>query len=234
MRQFIEVVRRTCWAWMMFSAVAGAASALFVDAETDAEEVTISAAARVLPPPRNYEFPIRQSYRYSAEWHLLSAGKVQLSMESSEQGRHAVVLADSAGVVNFLFAVHDHFRTTINPHTFCSLAVSKHTEEGSRRRNTEVRFDYSRRKSILHENNLKTGQIKDAQHDIPGCVTDVMSGFYYLGSLPLVPAAIFVFPVNDGGATSEITATVEAREQVNTPAGRKNATSLASETSKCW
>jgi len=50
-------------------------------------------------------------------------------------------------------------------------------------------------------------------------VTDVMSGFYYVGSLPLTQGANYVFPLNDGGPTGEITATVEGREQIKTPAG---------------
>jgi hypothetical protein len=121
--------------------------------------------------------------------------------------------------VNLLFAVHDQFRTTINPHSFCSLSISKQTQEGSRRRQTEVRFDYLRGKSLLQEKDLRTGGVKHVEHAIPSCVTDAMSGFYYVASLPLSTGATYVFPVNDGGPTGEITATVEGREQLKIPAG---------------
>lgn len=179
----------------------------------------ISPAARILPPSQHYRFPAHQMYFYNAEWHLLSAGTATLAMQSSPEGQHAVMTADTSGFINLLFAVHDKFRTTINPNNFCSLAVSKSTQEGSRRRETEVHFDYARLKSLLQEKDLRTGAVKHVEHPIPACVTDVMSGFYYVGSLPLAPGQRFVFPVNDGGATGEITATVEAREQVKTPAG---------------
>ena len=179
----------------------------------------ISSAARIVPPSQHYRFPAHQTYFYNADWHLLSAGTASLAMESSPAGQHAVLTADTSGFINLLFAVHDKFRTTINPRNFCSLAVSKSTEEGSRRRETEVHFDYARLKSLLQEKDLKTGAVKHVEHPIPGCVTDVMSGFYYVGSLPLAPGQSFVFPLNDGGATGEITATVEAREQVKTPVG---------------
>ncbi len=179
----------------------------------------ISPAARILPPSQRFRFPAHQRYFYSADWHLLSAGTATLAMESSPQGQHAVMTADTSGFVNVLFAVHDKFRTTINPRNFCSLAVSKNTQEGSRRRETEVHFDYAHGKSLLQEKDLNTGAMKHVEHPIPGCVTDVMSGFYYVGSLPLAPGQSFVFPLNDGGATGEITATVEAREQVKTQAG---------------
>ncbi|HEY6939368.1 MAG TPA: DUF3108 domain-containing protein [Terriglobales bacterium] len=179
----------------------------------------ISPAARILPPSQHYRFPAHLVYFYNADWHLLSAGTATLAMESSPEGQHAVMTADTSGFINLLFAVHDKFRTTINPRNFCSLAVSKSTQEGSRRRETEVHFDYARLKSLLQEKDIRTGAVKHVEHPIPGCVTDVMSGFYYVGSLPLAPGQSFVFPVNDGGATGEITATVEAREQVKTPAG---------------
>ncbi len=178
-----------------------------------------SPAARILPPSARYRFPAHQTYFYNADWHLVNAGTARVTMESSTDGQHAVVTADTSGFVNLLFAVHDQFRTTINPRTFCSLAVSKQTQEGSRRRQTEVHFDYAHGKSLLQEKDLKTGAVKHLEHLIPPCVTDVMSSFYYVSSLPLSPGQSFVFPLNDGGPTGEITATVEGREQVKTPAG---------------
>jgi uncharacterized protein DUF3108 len=203
----------------------GTASVLAGSAETphpaaDVKSVLdISPAARILPPSQHYRFPAHQMYFYNADWHLLSAGTATLAMQSSPEGQHAVMTADTSGFINLLFAVHDKFRTTINPRNFCSLAVSKSTQEGSRQRETEVHFDYTHRKSMLQEKDLRTGAVKHVEHPIPACVTDVMSGFYYVGSLPLAPGESFVFPINDGGATGEITATVEGHEQVKTAAG---------------
>lgn len=179
----------------------------------------ISPAARILPPSKSYRFPLHQAYFYNADWHLMNAGTAKLTMESSPQGEHAVVAADTSGFVNLLFAVHDQFRTTINPRNFCSLNLSKRTHEGSRRRETEVRFDYAQGKSLLQEKDLKTGAVKHVEHPIPACVTDVMSSFYYVSSLSLTPGQSYIFPLNDGGPTGEITATVEGKEQVKTPAG---------------
>jgi hypothetical protein len=50
-------------------------------------------------------------------------------------------------------------------------------------------------------------------------VTDVISGFYYLASLPLQSGNTYVFPISDGGKTTQVTAQVGAREQVKVPAG---------------
>jgi hypothetical protein len=74
-------------------------------------------------------------------------------------------------------------------------------------------------KSVLDEKNLKTGEPKHEENDIPSCVTDVLSGFYYLASLPLEPGNVYTFPVNDGGKTTQVEAHVEAHERLKVPAG---------------
>jgi hypothetical protein len=182
---------------------------------------TISAApsARIVPPPQNYTFPDGQTYVYGVEWHLFNAGtaRVALGFEGGQQQVTAV--ADSAGVVNALYKVHDRFDAFFDPRTFCSLRVSKHSEEGSHSRQTELHFDYPRKKSVLDEKNLKTSEQKHVENDLPACVTDVVSGFYYLASLPLQPGNTNTFPINDGGKTTEVTARVEAREQIKETAG---------------
>jgi hypothetical protein len=71
---------------------------------------------------------------------------------------------------------------------------------------------------VLDEKDLKTGQTTHTENDIPACVTDVVSDFYYVPSLPLIEGASYVFPVSDGGKTTEVTARIEAREKVTVPA----------------
>ena len=182
---------------------------------------TISAApsSRVVPPPPNYAFPNGQTYVYGVEWHLFNAGTARVTLSLDGGQEHVTAVANSAGVVNALYKVQDRFEAFFDPRTFCSLRVSKNTEEGSHSRQTELRFDYSRHKSALDEKNLKTGEQKHLESDLPACVTDVVSGFYYLASLPLQPGNSYTFPINDGNKTTEVTARVEAREQLKVPAG---------------
>ncbi|HZR32940.1 MAG TPA: DUF3108 domain-containing protein [Terriglobales bacterium] len=193
--------------------------------------VSPAAIAEIRPPAQNYRFPVHQTWVYKAEWHSFSAGTATLRTESSGEFRHAVVNADTAGFVNMLYSVHDRFKTTIDPHTFCSTAITKQTDEGSRKREVELRFDYARGKSVFDERNPKNGNLKHVEHDIPKCVTDLMSGFLYLGSLPLAPGAVYRLPLNDGGPTNNIAAQVENREQVKTPLGSIQAIRIALEPS---
>jgi hypothetical protein len=181
---------------------------------------TISApSGRILPPPASYHFPNGETYVFSVEWHLFTAGTATVSLSQSGTQEHVTSEAHSSGFVNALFKVNDRFDAFLDPHTFCSLRLSKHTEEGSRRRDTQVLFNYSRLKSVLDEKNLKTGETKHEENDIPSCVTDVLSGFYYLASLPLEPGNVYTFPVNDGGKTTLVEAHVEAHERLKVPAG---------------
>jgi hypothetical protein len=182
-------------------------------------EVSAAPATRILPVPANYRFPDGQSYVYAVEWHLFNAGSAVVRMEAAGQERKVTAVADSAGVVNVLYRVHDRFEGYFNPRTFCSLRVVKHTEEGSRQRETDIRFDYPRGKSVLDEKNLKTGEAKHTENEIPACVTDVVTGFYYLASLPLQTGSSYNFPVSDGGKIAEVLARVEARERVKAPVG---------------
>jgi len=175
-------------------------------------------SAQIVRPPAAYRFPDGQSYVFSVEWHLFTAGMAVVRMDQSGTEQRVTLAADSTGFVNTLYKVHDRFEAFFDPRTFCSLRISKHSEEGSRKRDTQIRLDYAQRKSVLDEKNLKTGAVKHELNDIPGCVTDVLSGFFYVASLPLDPGNVHSFPINDG-KTTQVTARVEAREQVKVPVG---------------
>jgi hypothetical protein len=180
---------------------------------------TIGPLGKIVAPPASYHFPDGQTYVYTVEWHFFDAGTVRVGMESAGSERHVNSVADTAGVVNMIFGVHDRFQATFDPKTFCSLKLKKHTEEGFRKRETEIAFDYARGRSVLNETNAKTKETKTVENDIPGCITDVVTGFYYLASLPLGQGEGYTFPMNDGDKTAYVQAEVEGTEQVKVPAG---------------
>lgn len=181
---------------------------------------TISTAARILPPPPTYRFPDDQTLVYSVEWRVFTAGVARVTMNTAGKQRKVSSSADSTGFVNALYAVHDRFEAFFDPRTFCSQRIAKHAEEGSRKRETQIYFDYAQHKSILDEQNLKDRATRHVENDIPACVTDTVTGFYYLASKPLRLGDIYVFPVSEGGLTTEVRATVEARDSVKVPAGK--------------
>lgn len=195
------------------------ASTLLLGQARPAPETVLAAGSHVVPPPRGYHFSDGQTYVFSVQWHMFTAGVANVKIDRVGAEQRVSTWGDSTGFVNSVYKIHDRAESFFDPKTFCSLRVNKHVEEGRRKRDAQIRFDYAQRKSILDESNLNNGEVKHVLNDIPGCVTDVVSGFFYVGSLPLQPGFEQTFPVNDGGKTVDVRATVEAREQIKVPAG---------------
>lgn len=178
-----------------------------------------AASASGIHPPAERHFTSGETYVYEVEWRLWKAGTATLRIEEAGGEQRVVATADSTGVAALLYTVRDRFEAFFDRKSFCSRNLTKHTEEGFRKLQTSIRFDYARRKSVLEETNLRWGKAKKVENDIPDCVTDVISALYYLGSQALAPDATYRFPLNDGGRTTQVEAHVEAREEVRTPAG---------------
>ncbi len=184
-----------------------------------AAPATDEPAAEIRPPRPGHRFPNGETLVYQVDWRIFDAGVATLRTEAAGREQRIAASATSTGVVSLLYAVRDRFEAFLDPRTFCSRQIAKHTEEGYRRRETSIRFDAARRKSVLEEKNLKSGALKKVENDTPACVTDVLSGIYYLRSLPLEPGDTYRFPLSDGGQTVEVRALVEDREEIQVPAG---------------
>jgi Protein of unknown function (DUF3108) len=182
----------------------------------------VMAAPSIAKPRPEWQFPVGQTYVYAAQWRVFNAGIATLKMEKAGRENRVVGTADAAGAVAVLYHVQDRLESLLDPSTFCSRSISRHTEEGFRRVENTVIFDYRKDKAVLDQKNLKKNETRHEEHDIPNCVTDVLSGIYYAASLPLEPGRSFSFPLNDGGNTVNVNLRVEAREQIKTPAGTFN------------
>jgi Protein of unknown function (DUF3108) len=192
--------------------------ALTCAAQTSGASMSSAPASRILSPPNSYSFPT-QKYFYSVQWHLLNAGISTVQMQRSGPGVRVTATADSAGVPDKFFRIHDIFNADLDPHTYCTLLVSKHNEEGPRRREVRILLNYGRSKSEVDSKDAKTSESKHTEFDIPPCVTDVVSGFFYVASLPLAPGFSHTFPVNDNGKTTDVRIEAEAREKVKVSSG---------------
>jgi Protein of unknown function (DUF3108) len=139
-------------------------------------------------------------------------------MESAGNEQKITARAESQGLVNAIFPVHDRFQARFDPLTFCSRSLVKHTEEGARKHETSIQFDHVRKKSVVEDRNLKTGETRHLENELAGCSTDVITGFYYVQSLPLQVGSTYDFPISDGKVTI-VHVKVEKREQIKVPAG---------------
>jgi hypothetical protein len=188
---------------------------------TAAQQASISAEpkASILPAGDSHRFPNNQILHYDAEWRLWKAGSGTLKIEQNGDTEHVIGIAEASGAVALLYRVQDRLESYFDRRSFCSQRILKHAEEGLHKRETNLQFDPVRGKSVLDERNLRSGETKHQESDSPACATDVLSGIYYVGAQHLEPGASYLFPVNDGGKTFDVTAYVEGREDVKTDAG---------------
>ena len=198
-------------------ALAAVGSQLFPAAQTAPNSIS---APSIRAPEAGHHWPDFETYHYEAEWKLWTAGLATLRLQTGPNGEKQVHgTAVSTGFVSLLYTVRDRFDSAFDARSFCSSHIFKGTEEGFRKRETNIHFDYARGKAVLDEKNLKSNESKHVENDVPSCATDVLSGIYYVGSLPLQTGSIYAFPLNDGNKTQTVEAAAETREQVRVPAG---------------
>jgi len=160
-------------------------------------------APSVARPRSEYQFPVGQTYVYSGEWRVFQRRDRQPAHGAGRAGASnccggrcrgyclsAVPRARPAGIF-------------FDPSTFCSHNTSRHIEEGFRRVESNITFDYQRGKAVLDHKNLKKKESKHEERDIPGCVTDMLSSIYYVASLPCCQTR-HTASHHDGGPTVNV------------------------------
>jgi hypothetical protein len=162
---------------------------------------------------------------YDVMWTVFRAGVVAVSLGNAGEGKHSVyevtATARSEGFVPLLFYVDNTFRATSNAQTLCSDSIDKAVNEGHRHKDTKIIFDYGRKLALLNERDLNqpSAPPKLAQFDIPPCVEDIVTAFYYLRRQHLEVGHTIELPVNDGSKTQRVVVEVQANEKVPTPLG---------------
>ncbi len=196
-------------------------------AATLAGEQTATPLPPLPPPQPAFPLPTAQTLTYEVDWRLFPAGTVTIRLDSSGPQatpsghplEHITATAATLGSVSLLYRVNDRFESAFDRTTGCSTFLSKTAEEGRRRVNTDVRFDYSKGRQFLTEKNLVKANSKQQDAPIPACVSDVLSAIFYIGTQPLVPGQPFHFPIADSLRTVSVSLNPEAREDIKVPAG---------------
>jgi hypothetical protein len=178
------------------------------------------AQAPQLPTPRaGFTFPQRQTLTYSVDWRVFPAGTTVLHFESNGDRERISASADTVGAINMLFHVSDHFQSTFDRQKGCTYEFDKQTVEGRRQLSSTQRLDYAQGKSLMDEKNQLTGQTKHMETPVQGCLTDLLTGVFYISSLPLEVGHDVVLPVVDAQRIVPVTLKVEGREEIKTPLG---------------
>jgi len=166
---------------------------------------------------------------YDVTWSVFQAGTVSATLQSAVQGSKdnyiVITTAHSQGFVSLLFNVDNQFRSVFDPKTLCSGRISKKINEGRRHKETEIVFESQRNLAILDERDLNRPHDppKHAENEIPNCVEDVVTAFYYLRNQDFQIGKPLHMPVNDGSKTYDVTLDVQGRESIQIPLGHRSA-----------
>ncbi len=177
-----------------------------------------TATLPAMPQPQT-ALPTQQTLQYSVDWRVFPAGTASFHLQTENGQVHVHATANSVGAVALLFPVADQYDSVLDRATGCTQQYKKQIQEGFRRISGTLTMDYAQHKQMLSEKNLNKGNVRQITAPIPDCVTDVLSGIFYLATQPLAVGGSVRFPLADAGRVVAVTAKVEAREQITTPAG---------------
>jgi hypothetical protein len=183
------------------------------------------AAEEARPQP----FGPGETLTYDVTWTIFPAGQVTATLARVEGGSpetyEVITTARSQGFVSLLYNVQNEFRSLFDPQTTCSKQILKKINEGRRHRDTRIVFDAARKLAVLDETDPTKPDAprKHAENEIPSCVTDVITAFYFVRRQPLRVGEQIRLPINDGAKTYEVSVEIQAREQIQTPLGTRAA-----------
>jgi hypothetical protein len=172
---------------------------------------------------KNQALPSQEVLHYTIEWRLIHAGDATLTWHSLRQegdpGWRSDVNLQSAGLVSKLYKVNDNYNSRLNE-ALCAANTHLDASEGSRHRETKVRFDAGRKKAVYQERDLLKNKIADSHEiDVPSCTHDVIGALYQLRTMRVEPGHFVQVPVSDGKKSVQARVEALAREEVKTPAG---------------
>lgn len=186
----------------------------------------------MMPPATGYVFPQHQTLTFTVDWRVFTAGRAVFQLDQQGPLMKVQASADTVGATNMIYQVIDKFQSSFSMATGCSASFSKQTQEGRRKISSDLTFTPGATAATpvpgaqpalgtqaLVERNLIRNTTKQQQGQIPACVTDSLSGIFYVGSQKLVVGQDFKLPLADAMRTVAVTMKVEAREDVKTPAG---------------
>jgi hypothetical protein len=170
--------------------------------------------------PQSSVLPAKESFQYSVEWRLITAGRARVDWTPLPRAGWDVKLhLESAGFVSKLFKVEDDYSASLNQ-GLCAQSSQLTTHEGTRQRETRITFDgEAKRASYLERDRLKNSVLLSQETPIPPCVHDVIGGLFYMRTLNLEPGQTVEIPVSDGKKAVMAKVEAQAREDVKTPAG---------------
>jgi len=155
--------------------------------------------------------PAHETYDYSIEWRLITAGKAHLEWNGTAADAGDVKLQiQSTGIVSRLYPVDDEYSAILNP-GFCAQSSFTAAKEGSRHKETRVTYDAQAHRAGFLEKDLTKNTTTTQEVTIPSCVHDLIGGLIALRYMKVEPGKTAQIPVSDG--KKFVMAKVEAKRR---------------------
>jgi len=202
--------------------IAGYAAPLMAIPLTIAISVFAQPAFNASPPLTP---PAHETFDYSIEWRLITAGKAHLEWNASPtaglDAGNVKLHVESAGIVSRLFLVNDDYSASLSP-GYCAQSSLIEAQEGGRHKETRVTYDVAAHKASYLEKDFNKNATVTQEVTIPGCVHDLIGGLIALRFLHLDPGKTAQIPVSDGKKFVMAKVESQRREPLKTEFGTVN------------
>lgn len=142
--------------------------------------------------------PAHETFDYSIEWRLITAGKAHLEWNGTAPDAGDVKLnIQSTGIVSRLYLVDDEYSAVLTP-GFCAQSSFTSAREGNRHKETRVTYDAQAHKASFLEKDLTKNTTQTQEVTIPSCVHDLIGGLIALRYMKVEPGKTAQIPVSDG------------------------------------
>lgn len=171
--------------------------------------------AAAVPVSRIVPFGPGESLLFSIDYGPINAGEASLEVVdvTDADGSPCYVVESKASSNRFFSAfymVRDKVVSHIDTRTLTTRFFSKRLREGDYRKNVAVRFDQAAGKARYLDGRVM---------DVPPGVQDVLSAFYFVRTLDLVPGEHTAISTHSSHKNYDLEVIVHDRETITVPAG---------------
>jgi len=162
---------------------------------------------------------------FNVKYGVISAAEATLSVKSSNLGDKPVwLITSNAKTYSFfdsIFKVRDTVQSWWEKDTLRSLRFSKRLNEGSYKQYRVHTYDHDKKTSTYQRWNFKKQIYRTKEITIPANTQDILSSFYYVRQMDLVPGSTLMLDVTTDGKAYKTQVVVHRRETIDSIFGEK-------------
>ena len=173
----------------------------------------------------NTAFGTEEDLRYVISWGVVTGGYSTLNIRGLENinGRmayHIVSDADSTGLVDTFYHVHDRNEAWLDQESLTTVRYEKHIREGKYRVEAKVTMDQVNHTYEDNSYRVDKDRYEVKSGTLPVNALDVLGSLYYVRTLPLALGESYSIDVYSNGKVFPLIVNVKKRQKIRVPAGK--------------